>query len=427
MLFAWQLRTIDIIRYWSLGFVPLAVVLFVLPCRMRVRHQARWIMFLLLCGIKGIVYEQFGGDAMAPDLPEGLIWFWNWLDDGLFFLVLLSLVWWVRRGRAWILPAVAWGVALWGQLCGTVVPPVHEVELEFPNLPAELDGYRIVQVSDLHCSSAARRWRTQAVVDRVNGLDADLVCLTGDYVDGLVRNLAADLAPLTALKAKDGVCCVRGNHEYYADKYAWRDWYEENGLRMLVNECVFPRKGLAVGGVNDDISAKRFGDEAADVDKTFAAATNGEFRILLEHRPIYAYTNLVVHKVDLQLSGHTHGGVAPLVDRVVASRNCGYVRGIYRIDGRVLYVSPGCGQWVGFPMRFFIPSEIALITLRKEIHHDDKAGDAAGGADCRSGVGQLPFDSFATHDHCHPNDSGAPFMGKVYAAAVGRILGSTAK
>ncbi|MDE3275045.1 MAG: hypothetical protein PUJ80_03360, partial [Verrucomicrobiota bacterium] len=67
------------------------------------------------------------------------------------------------------------------------------------------------------------------------------------------------------------------------------------------------------------------------------------------------------------------------------------------------------------------------ITLRKGIHHDDKAGDAAGGADCRSGVGQLPFDSFATHDHCHPNDSGAPFMGKVYAAAVSRILGSTAK
>ena len=365
MIFAWQLLTIDIIRYWSLGFVPLAVVLFVLPCRMRIRHQARWIMFLLLCGIKGIVYEQFGGDAMAPDLPEGLIWLWNWLDDGMFFLVLLSLVWWVRKGRAWILPTVAWGVALWGQVCGTVVPSVHEVEFAFPNLPAELEGYRIVQVTDLHCSSAARRWRTQAVVDKVNGLGADLICLTGDYVDGRVRHLADDLAPLAALKAKDGVCCIRGNHEYYGDWLAWREWLEANGFRMLVNECVFPRKQLAVGGVNDDQAARRFGDVRADVGQAFAAATNGEFRILLEHRPINAPVNLVKHKADLQLSGHTHGGVAPLIDRVVANRNRGYVRGEYRIDGRVLYVSPGCGQWVGFPMRFFIPSEITLITLRR--------------------------------------------------------------
>ena len=359
-----MIHTIDIIKYWSLAAVPLAVVLFVLPCRLRVRHQARWIMFLLLCGIKGVVYEQFGGNALAPNLPEWLVWTWNWADDGMFFLVLFSLVWWVRRGRAWILPILAWSVAAWGQFNGTVVPSVKEVELRFGNLPASLDGYRIVQLSDLHCSSATRGWRTQAIVDRVNALKADLVCLTGDYVDGKCKYLADDLKPILLLKAKDGVYGVRGNHEYYEDWFSWRQWYADGGFRFLVNECVFPRKELALGGVNDNDKAVSVGDVGRNVVRTFAAATNGEFRILLEHRPEHALANFA-HGVDLQLSGHTHGGVAPLVDRLVQAKNAGFVRGLYRIDRSALYVSPGCGQWVGFPMRFCNPAEITLITLRR--------------------------------------------------------------
>lgn len=362
---AFQIYTVDIIKYWSLFCVPLAVLLFVLPCRMRLRHQVPWMMVLLACGIKGLVYEQFGGDAMAPDLPEWLVWLWNWADDGMFFLVLLSLVWWVRRGRAWILPILAWGLALYGQICGTLPPAVREVEIRFPNLPASLDGYRIVQLSDLHCSSAARGWRTRAIVERANALEADLVCLTGDYVDGKVVCLEKDLEPLKDLRARDGVWCVRGNHEYYKDRPAWREWFAANGFRMLVNACVFPHPGLALGGVNDDQMARRYGDVLPDVGRAFAAATNGEFRILMEHRPGNAPLNYGKHGVDLQLSGHTHGGVAPIVDRFVAGRNRGFVRGLYRDGGMALYVSPGCGQWVGFPMRFLNPSEITLITLRR--------------------------------------------------------------
>jgi len=360
-----MILTVHIIKYWSLGFVPLAAVFFVLPCRLRIRTQAIWMMFLLLCGAKGFVYEFFGGDAMAPDLPEKLIWIWNWADDGLFFLVALSLVWWVRKGRAWLLPVVAWGLAAWGQYEGTRVPDVREVELRFANLPASLDGYRIVQLSDLHCSSAARGWRTKAIVERVNALAADLVCLTGDYADGKVASLAGDLAPIRGLRARDGVYAVRGNHEYYRDRAAWRRWFAENGPRLLVNECVFPHAGLALGGVNDEISARRHGDVPADVPKAFAAATNGEFRVLLDHRPLNAPVNLVKYGVDLQLSGHTHGGVSWLVDRLVANRNSGFVRGEYRMDGKALYLSSGCGQWVGFPMRFWTPSEITAITLRR--------------------------------------------------------------
>ena len=360
------MQTVNIIKYWSLWAVLPAILLFVLPCRLRVRAQAYWIMFLLLCGAKGLVYEAFGGDALAPELPEVLVWLWNWADDGMFFLVLLSLVWWVRKGRAWILPILAWGLALWGQICGTVVPSVHEIDLAFPNLPPALEGYRIVQLTDIHCSSAARRWRTQAIVDRVNALDADLVCLTGDYVDGRLSYLADDLAPLKDLKGKAGVYGVRGNHEYYIDRRSWRGWFVRQDLRMLVNACVFPRKELALGGVNDT-GAARYGDTAPDVGRAFAAATNGEFRVLMQHRPGRAAINFAKHGVDLQLSGHTHGGIAPLIDRLVARDNNGYVRGIYRADGKILHVSPGSGQWAGFPMRFFNPPEITAITLRRAL------------------------------------------------------------
>ena len=367
-----EILTVDIIRYWSLYAVPLAILFFVIPCRMRIRTQAIWIMFLLFCGIKGLVYEQFGGDAMAPDLPEKLIWLWNWADDGMFFLVAFSLLWLLlpfrkrlNGVRIVILPVLSWGIAAWGQYNGTVLPIVREVELGFRDLPASLDSYRIVQLSDLHCSSAARGWRTRAVVDLVNGLDADLICLTGDYVDGKVACLAEDLAPLKDLRARDGVYCIRGNHEYYKDHLAWWNWFGENGFRVLVNECAFPHEGLALGGVPDK-NASRYGDVAPDVRQAFAAATNGEFRVLLQHRPKGAKANSRELGVDLQLSGNMHGGVAPIVRWVVWRFNGGYLRGLYRVGDSYLHVSPGCGQWVGFPMRFFNDSEITLLKLRRK-------------------------------------------------------------
>ena len=358
-----KILTIHLIKYWSLFCVPLAILLFVLPCRMRIRHQARWMMVLLACGVKGIVYEQFGGDAMAPDLPEWLVWLWNWADDGMFFLVLFSAVWWVRKGRTWLLPVVAWGLALWGQVVGTIPPSVREIELSFANLPPSLEGYRIAQLSDLHCSCSARRWRTQAVVDRVNAQQVDLICLTGDYADGRVAALSDDLLPLKDLKARDGVFCVRGNHEYYLDHDVWRDWFDEKGFRFLTNECVFPHPGLAIAGIPDFGGFEQGLDVAPDVQQAFAAATNGEFRVLLQHRPIDAVENCREVSVDLQLSGHTHGGVAPLIRWVVMRANRGYVRGLYRLGRSYLYVSPGCGQWAGFPVRFFNDSEVTVIRL----------------------------------------------------------------
>lgn len=363
-------------------YAPFAVGLLIMfglifpNCRqlqLRTRTQAIWAMVILLCCSKFLCFKAFGGHAFNPDLPALVIWIWDWLYSGAIILAALALVTVFFRFRAklWVLPVLAWGLAAWGLYNGFFVPAVHEVELKYSDLPASLDGYRIVQLSDLHCSSAARRWRTQAVVDKVNALKPDLICLTGDLADGKASRIARHLEPIKELRAKDGVYACTGNHEYYHDYYGWTMHFYEKArdIRFLANACAIPRPGLAVAGVPDRAGRERGLDAVPDPRGAFAAATNGEFRVLLQHRPKGAEENCREVGVDLQLSGHTHGGIAPLLSWLVKLHNGGYVRGLYPAPGRsgdrYLYVSPGSGQWAGFPMRFFNDSEITLLTLRR--------------------------------------------------------------
>ena len=356
--------TVTVITLFPLAVAFLTMLTFVAPARMRTRPRWIWIAVLLACSSRGAIYAALGGSAQAPDFPEPLLWVWDWACSGLFILFALSLVWWVRRGRTVVLPILAWGLAAVGFANGIVLPSVREVELRYSDLPAELDGYRIAQLSDLHCSGSMRGWRTRRIVERINAAKPDLICLTGDYVDGTVAQRVRDLEPLKDLRAPDGVWCIRGNHEYFLDAPIWREWFDGNGFKFLANACVFPRKSLALGGVND-IAAVRYLDVLPNVGKAFAAATNGEFRVLLEHRPGAATDNVARHGVRLQLSGHTHGGISPGLDRLVARFNNGFVHGTYALPGGNLYVSRGVGQWAGFPLRFFNPPEIAVIVLRK--------------------------------------------------------------
>jgi len=328
-----------------------------------------WTLWLAFCCSKFAVFRLLGGDAFYPEFPEPVTWFWNWAYSGSLIFFVLSLVWW-HRSRRWALPVVAWLVAAWGLWSGVRVPDVKDVTLEFEDLPPRLDGYRIVQLSDLHVSSAARRWRTDAIVRSVNALGADLVCVTGDHADGAAARRRPDVEPLRGLKAHDGVLFVAGNHEFYFNWAEWKPEYRRLGLRFLSNECVFPRKGLAVAGVNDEAvynyRTRQTFDALPDVRKAFAAATNGEFRVLLQHRPGPAPVNVRELGVRLQLSGHTHGGIMPVFSRLVARHNKGFLRGRYDLGRSVLYVHPGSGQWAGFPMRFFDPSEITVLTLRRK-------------------------------------------------------------
>jgi len=365
--------------YFPFLVFALTLPAFVLPAaralKLGTRAQALAAMFLLLCFSKFLCFGVLGGDEFNPDLPAALIWTWNWLYSGAMLLFALSaaLFFLPRRVKPFLLPALAWLLAARGVWNGIKVPDVREVEISCPGLPADLDGYRIVQIADVHVSSAALRWRTEAIVAKANAVDADLAVCTGDIVDGPPRLRRGDVEPLRGLKARDGVYFVTGNHEFYGDRDGWRAVYEAWGLRFLRNECVFPRKGLALGGV-DDVAITYFVGGAAlpDVGRAFASATNGEFRVLLQHGPKFFAENAALHGVGLQLSGHTHGGVMPGLNLLVSLHNYGYVRGLYSAasgkdesarSGR-LYVSPGCGQWAGFPIRFFDDPELSVITLR---------------------------------------------------------------
>ena len=361
---------ITVFTYVPFAVFALTFALFVLPQKLTTKAQARWAMFLLFCFAKFLCFAAFGGHAFSPDLPELLIWFWDWLYSGAMILFALALVtvFVRRRWKLWALPAMAWGLSAWGLYNGVRVPSVHEAEVAFADLPPSLDGYRIVLLADLHCSSSARRWRTEAIVERVNALEADLVCLTGDNADGYAGRIARHLDPIRKLRAKDGVYACTGNHEYYHGFYDWLSAFYRRvtNLQFLSNECAFPHSGLALGGVPDIAGWYHDGiDVVPDARQAFAAATNGEFRILLQHRPKDARENVRGIGVRLQLSGHTHGGIAPLFRDFIARFNGGFVRGLYPLDNAFLYVSPGCGQWSGFPMRFFNDSEITLLVLRK--------------------------------------------------------------
>lgn len=352
-------RTIPI-----LAFV-LCYILYVRRSGWGWRGQLAWSIWLLVCLSRFCCFKLFGFDFLFPDFPELVIWVWGWAYSGALMLAFFSCFWWWKAGRRFVLPLVAWGLSAWGMWCGLKVPEIHRVDVESSSLPAELDGYRIVQISDLHCSTAARAWRTQAVVDLVNSLEPDLICLTGDYVDGRVLNCGDDLSPLDGLRARDGVYAVTGNHEHSRTPGGWRAWYRQHQWRFLSNECVFPRPGLALGGVEDKVTAYRPGGKIPDVCAVFAAATNGEYRVLMEHRPGNARQNFTLADVDLQLSGHTHGGIAPVLNWLIKTTNDGFVKGLYPIRSGWLYVSSGTGQWAGFPVRLFAPSEIAVLTLRK--------------------------------------------------------------
>jgi predicted MPP superfamily phosphohydrolase len=295
----------------------------------------------------------------------------NWLYSGAFVLFALSLlsVFWNFRLKLLLLPIFSWALAGWGVWNGIRLPEIEALEFQYADLPKELEGYRIAHISDLHVTTAARRWRTEGVVDRVNALKADLICITGDMMDGDPVRFKSFIEPISRLKAKDGVYACTGNHEFYHRFYKWLPIYESWGIRFLRDEAAFPRPSLALAGV-DDKAGNAFRRDALispDVARAFAKAGEGRFRLLMEHRPGNAADNMARHGVDLQLSGHTHGGVLPVLSLLVAKWNNGFTRGVYDFpSGGRLYVSPGSGQWAGFPVRFFNPSVITVITLRSK-------------------------------------------------------------
>ena len=361
------------------------------PLRLPRAWAIAFAVLLFLASQKFVVYAVLGGDAFKPELPETFIHVTGWAYSSFMLFVGLVCTAAIVKGLAWfflnprqreairatqgirrrqfVAGLAAAGTAGWGVWEGIRVPRIKRTEIEVEGLPRAFDGFRIVHLSDLHCSAAARREHMKGIVAQANTLNADIVCITGDFVDGSVEARREDLEPLKDLKSRLGVFGCAGNHEYYSGYRTWRPVFEELGISMLDNaHHVFARgeARLVLGGIPDETacSPRYAGDSVTpDVVRTFEGAPEG-CRILMKHRPIHLSEH-ERHGVRLQLSGHTHGGACRGMDLLVAKMgNEDHLRGLYREERIALYVNPGTGQWAGFPLRLGVPAEVSELILR---------------------------------------------------------------
>lgn len=252
------------------------------------------------------------------------------------------------------------------------LPPRLEVRhLVHPDLPPALDGFSILHLSDLHADPIAGPARTRAIVDRANAAHPDLVCITGDFADGRPSRFAAALAPLADLRAPGGVFACTGNHEFYPPA-RYPDWvpvYRSLGIRFLDGTPAAVARGnarLLLSGMDDEASGATLPSRLSSSGFALAPPAPGEFRVFLKHRPVHL-DPLAAARVHLVLSGHTHAGQFPVLDRIVSAFNQGHLAGLYRLSpATFLHVSPGASQWNGLPFRLFHPPRITLLVLHRD-------------------------------------------------------------
>lgn len=255
--------------------------------------------------------------------------------------------------------AAAAGLATVGYGTANVLsgPTVKRVTVPLAKLPRAAHGFRIAVVSDIHIGPILGRAHTRRIVDTINSTSPDLVAVVGDLVDGSVADLGSAAEPLAGLRARHGSFFVTGNHEYFSGAEQWVNHVRELGLIPLENARV-EMGGFDLAGVNDiagetEGQGPDFGRALGDRDRSRAA-------VLLAHQPVVIH-DAVRHSVDLQLSGHTHGGqlwpgnyLAELANPTVA--------GLERYGDTQLFVSRGAGAW-GPPVRVGAPADITVVEL----------------------------------------------------------------
>jgi predicted MPP superfamily phosphohydrolase len=292
-------------------------------------------------------------DWVIPDAWAGTGWPAAWPDASRF-----------GELSALAVPLLGLSAASAGWLGARRTAAVRRVDIPIAGLPTALEGFTIVQLSDIHVGNTIGRDYVEAIVRRANSLRPDLVAVTGDLVDGTVARLAHDVAPLAQLRSRHGTFFVTGNHEYYSGAGPWLAEFQRLGFQVLLNRhVVIERAGarLAIAGVTD-FSGHHFG-EAHRSDPAAAirgAPDNLGVKILLAHQPRSAAAAAEAG-FDLQLSGHTHGGQFLPWNFLVRLQQP-YTAGLARLHSMWVYTSRGTGYW-GPPMRLGAPSEITHIRL----------------------------------------------------------------
>ena len=271
----------------------------------------------------------------------------------------LRLSWWIARASldARTLTWGTLGAAALLSFVGLVqarCPRVKRVSIAIDDLPPELAGYTIAQWSDVHVGPTIQRRFLARLVEQTNALDANAIAITGDLIDGPLAELRDHVQPLRDLRARDGVFYVTGNHEYYWRAAEWLSELARLGLTILDNRHEVVRRNLVIAGVNDPVSRN------SDPQRAIANAPRDSVKVLLAHRPQTAEAASELG-VDLQLSGHTHGGQFFPFNLLIHAFQP-VVAGLHRIGRTWLYVSRGTGYW-GPPSRLGVRGEITLIQL----------------------------------------------------------------
>lgn len=244
-------------------------------------------------------------------------------------------------------------------------PDLLRVPVRLRRLDPAMDGFRIAVVSDIHLGPLRGRAHTERIVSMINATEPDLVAVVGDLVDGTVAELGSAAQPLQDLVSREGTFFVTGNHEYFVEDTAeWLTELERFGMNVLRNENTRIRRGgggFVLAGVNDPAGAED--STGPDYERALAGVGSDQPTILLAHQPVQVQ-QAAEQGVDLQLSGHTHGGqMWPFHYAVELAQPA--LAGLSEVNGTQLYVTRGAGFW-GPPVRIGAPPDISVLTLRSD-------------------------------------------------------------
>ncbi|WP_308120868.1 metallophosphoesterase [Paractinoplanes bogorensis] len=264
----------------------------------------------------------------------------------------------LARGAAIFAGLTAAGVTGYGVKTALGNPQIARVQVPLAKLPRAMDGTRLAVVSDIHLGPLTGINHTRRIVDVINSVQADIVCVVGDLVDGSVAELGRLAAPLAEIQSRQGAYFVTGNHEYYSGFQEWVDEVARLNVRPLRNERL-ELGGLDLAGVND-LGGADMGDPA-DFQKALGDRDPSRPVVLMAHQPI-AVHDAAPFGVDLQVSGHTHGGqMAPF--NLLVRLEQPVVSGLGKVDGVPVYVTNGAGFW-GPPVRVGAPPQVSVVELR---------------------------------------------------------------
>lgn len=330
--FAW-------ITYVVMGFLSFLLTFLLLK-------DALWLVGLAGTKVIAFLRASFSAEPTATQAnPERRLFLTNLLNLGVLGL--------------------AGGFTLYGIYEARRRPAIRRINVPIAHLPAEFEGFTIVQITDIHAGLTVKRDFVETIVDMVNELKPDMIAFTGDMVDGSVPHLRNDVEPLSALTAPYGKFFITGNHEYYSGVLPWVQEAKRMGFTVLLNEHQVIERGsskLLLAGVTDFSAGHSIPNHASDPGKAIENAPRCDARILLAHQPRSLFAALP-HQFDLMISGHTHGGQF-FPWNLAAAAGQPYIEGLHKHEHMWVYVSRGTGYW-GPPVRVAARSEVTVLTLVK--------------------------------------------------------------